>query len=116
MIALYSKTAGKNAKHAAIPSSSNISALSRITVQVFEHMTGLIFRTFPSMTAPFGTKGFLHVTSYEFLAALSKGVKEVNGVEVATEDLQMFQKLKRDHARLKEAIKLFTQRTKRAAN
>ena len=68
------------------------------------------------MTAPFGTKSFLHATSYEFLAALSKGVKEVNGVEVATEDLQMFQKLKRDHARLKEAIKLFTQRTKRAAN
>jgi hypothetical protein len=66
------------------------------------------------MTAPFGTKGFLHVASHEFLSALSKKPKEANGVEVLSEDYQMFQKLKRDHTRLKEAMKLFTQRKKRA--
>jgi len=38
-------------------------------------MTGVVFRSFPSMTAPFGTKGFLHLASYEFLLALSKGIK-----------------------------------------
>ncbi len=76
-------------------------------------MTGVVFRSFPSMTAPFGTKGFLHLAPYEFLLALSKGIKEVNGVEIKSEDYQVFQTLKRDHSRFKEAMKLFTQRKKR---
>ena len=38
VIAIYSKTGGKNGKHAAVTEASNISATSYLVVQVFEHM------------------------------------------------------------------------------
>jgi hypothetical protein len=38
VIYMYSKGGGKNRKHESVSESSNISALSNIGVQVFEHM------------------------------------------------------------------------------
>jgi hypothetical protein len=43
VIVIYSKTGGKNGKHAAITDASNISAVSYLAVQVFEHMHGCLF-------------------------------------------------------------------------
>ncbi|KAF8809095.1 hypothetical protein BYT27DRAFT_7188181 [Phlegmacium glaucopus] len=37
VIAIYSKTGGKNGKHAAVTDASNISAVSYLAVQVFTH-------------------------------------------------------------------------------
>jgi len=37
VVALYSKTTGKNAKHAAITDSSTIGAISDLGMQLFEH-------------------------------------------------------------------------------
>ncbi|KAJ7572678.1 hypothetical protein C8J56DRAFT_740688, partial [Mycena floridula] len=51
VVAMYSKgTGGKNAKHAAITTSTNICALSHLVVRVFEHMYDKDFRNFPSAT------------------------------------------------------------------
>ncbi|KAF8225333.1 hypothetical protein L208DRAFT_1050423, partial [Tricholoma matsutake] len=51
VIAIYSKTGGKNRKHAGITDASNISAVSYLAVQVFEHMHGHIFCDHPDATA-----------------------------------------------------------------
>ncbi|KAF8231174.1 hypothetical protein L208DRAFT_1067273, partial [Tricholoma matsutake] len=51
VIALYSKTGCKNGKHAAVTDASNISAISYIPVQVFEHMHGHQFQEHPDATA-----------------------------------------------------------------
>ncbi|KAF8225197.1 hypothetical protein L208DRAFT_1075454, partial [Tricholoma matsutake] len=51
VIAIYSKTGGKNGKHAAITDTSNISAISYLGVQVFKHMHGCLFQDHPDATA-----------------------------------------------------------------
>jgi len=38
VLALYSKTGGKNGKHSSVSESSNVAAISYMAVQVFEHM------------------------------------------------------------------------------
>ncbi|KAF8232513.1 hypothetical protein L208DRAFT_1064247, partial [Tricholoma matsutake] len=51
VIAIYSKSGGKHGKHEAVSDSSNISAVSHVCVQVFEHMFGRQFRGIPAATA-----------------------------------------------------------------
>ena len=50
VVALYSKTTGKNAKHAAITDSSTIGAISDLGMQLFEH------HDIPEATSLFLTK------------------------------------------------------------
>ncbi|KAF8889727.1 hypothetical protein CPB84DRAFT_1634748, partial [Gymnopilus junonius] len=44
---IYSKTGGKNGKHADVTDSSNIMAVYYIAAQVFEHQIGSQFRAIP---------------------------------------------------------------------
>jgi hypothetical protein len=53
---MYSKTGGKNGKHAAITQSSNISAVSYIGLQLFENVINRQFRAIPEATALFQTR------------------------------------------------------------
>ena len=71
VIALYAKTGGKNGKHMAITDSSNISAVSNIGVQVFEHMYSGLFRAIPEATALFFTKRFALLQPISFLCLIS---------------------------------------------
>ena len=55
----------------AIMDSSNISAVSNIGVQVFEHMYSGLFRAIPEATALFFTKWFALLQPISFLCLLS---------------------------------------------
>ncbi|KAJ3819239.1 hypothetical protein F5880DRAFT_1616648 [Lentinula raphanica] len=71
VITMYSKTGGKNGKHAAVPSVSNIAALSYIAIQLFEHMHMGQFRVIPTFTSPFQTKAFALIPHTAFLMLLT---------------------------------------------
>ena len=70
VIALYSKTGGKNGKHSSVSESSNISALSYLAVQAFEHMYAQQFRSIPAATAIFQTRQFIQISAINFLTLL----------------------------------------------
>ncbi|KAF8224302.1 hypothetical protein L208DRAFT_1065065, partial [Tricholoma matsutake] len=51
VIALYSKTGGRNSKHESVSDTLNICAVSNIAVQVFKHMHTCQFHSIPEATS-----------------------------------------------------------------
>ncbi|KIJ92452.1 hypothetical protein K443DRAFT_30663, partial [Laccaria amethystina LaAM-08-1] len=51
VVAMYSKTGGKNGKHSAITELSSIAAVSYLSVQLFRYRTGGQFHPVPDATA-----------------------------------------------------------------
>lgn len=113
MIALYSKSAGKNAKHAAATESSNISAISNIAVQLFEHLYGSSFRVIPEATASFMTKQFALLPSTRFLCLIRGCVNipdRLPTFEIGLTDRDIFNSLQAGHAKFTSAMKMFAKR------
>ena len=107
MIALYSKGAGKNGKHAAVPAVSDIAAISYASLQIFQ------FRPVTSATVRFGTNHFQLLPSTSLLCRLSASPQvKNNNVEIQTDDLRTFDALERDVKKLEAAMKLFSKRGK----
>jgi len=71
VIALYLKGGGKNGKHAAVSSISNVVAISYVGVQVFQQMHRHIFRPVTSATVSFGTKHYRFCRQTSLLCRLS---------------------------------------------
>ena len=110
VVALYSKTGGKNGKHTAVTDSSNISAVSYIGVQVFKHMYGHQFHVIPKDTVPFLTKQFALLLPISFLCSLSSlPVIPLNSnhLELPPIDISLFHNLQAGHGRFKNAMALF---------
>jgi hypothetical protein len=113
VIALYSKGAGKNGKHAAVPAISNIAAISYVGLQVFQRMHRHIFRPVTSATVCFGTNQYQLLPSTSLLCWLSASPQvKNNNVEIQTDDLRTFGALKRDVKKLEAAVKLFLKQGK----
>ena len=114
VIALYSKTGGKNGHHSAVPSVANVAAISNVAVQVFQHVHHHIFRQTTTTTAPFGTKHFQILPSTHLLTRLiGKTVRSHNGnLEIATDDLRVFKSLCMESEKFQVATKMFAQRGK----
>jgi hypothetical protein len=113
VIALYSKTAGKNAKHGAVTDSSTIAAVSNIGVQLFEHMYGLEFRVIPEATSTFLTKQFALLWPISFLTLMTSNPQipvRCTSFELGTADHQIFETLRSGHSKFTKAMKLFAQR------
>jgi len=106
-IALYSKTGGKNRKHAAVTDASNISAISYMAVQVFEHMHSRQFREHPDATATFRTKQFALLASTAFLCLISTPKTVPTGLELAQQNAQRFVQLSSGEKKFKDAMRLF---------
>ena len=109
---MYSKTASKNARHAAI-TSSNIAAVSNIGVQLSEHMYGREFRVIPEATSLFLTNQFalLRPTCFFTLMGSTPVIPlRCTGFELATADYQLFEALQSGHGKFTEALKLFAKR------
>src|ERR1700732_3782719 len=87
VIALYSKTRGKNGYHSAVPSVANIAAISNGAVQVFQQMHHRIFR---QTTTAFGTRYFQILPLTHLLTRLiGKTVRSQNGnLEIGMDDLR----------------------------
>ncbi|KAJ7575238.1 hypothetical protein C8J56DRAFT_801893 [Mycena floridula] len=109
---MYYKTGGKNGKHAATTKSDNISALSHLVVQVFEHMNGSLFCIFPSMTDRFQTKGWAIIPPTSFLCCLTGSNIALNGmgIKISNNDFETFQKLKGGIKAFNEVAKSFRKR------
>ncbi|KAJ6563457.1 hypothetical protein B0H10DRAFT_2115287, partial [Mycena sp. CBHHK59/15] len=94
VFAMHSKGGGKYGKHEAVTDSSNISALSKISVQLFQNIHGPQFRSIPTSTAILQSKQFAHIVPINFLCLLSSVPKPVpTGIELAPEDSETFKKL-----------------------
>ena len=111
VMALYSKTGGKNGKHESITDASNIAAISYAAIQVFEHMHGRQFRAIPSATATLQTKQFVILSSYAFICLLSSSPKiRPTGLELGQEDAERFLRNLSGEGKFKEAMRLFRKR------
>lgn len=112
VIALYQKSGGKNGKHGAISEAKNISAVSRLGLQVYEQIHGPQFKIYPTT---FHTKAFALIPSYTFLTLTSAAPREgIGGTAIAVlkDDFALFQKLVKDKDKLCEAMKEFRKRNK----
>jgi hypothetical protein len=111
VVALYSKTGGKNSKHESVSDSSNICAVSNVAVQLFEYMHGRQFRSIPEATSIFQTKQFALLGSNAFLCLLSLPPRStVPGLELSQEDADRFKNLLMHEDKFKEAMRLFRKR------
>jgi hypothetical protein len=116
VFAMHSKGGGKYGKHEAVTDSSNLSALSKISVQIFENFHGAQFRSIPTSTAILQSKQFAHIAPIEFLCLLSSVPKLVpTGLELTSPDSERFKKLSAGFPTFVEALKLFRKRGKKMA-
>lgn len=70
VLAIYSKSGGKNGKHSSIMKSSNISAVSYFVLQVFEQMVSQQFRSIPEKLQSLQSNKFTLLPSSAFLCIL----------------------------------------------
>jgi hypothetical protein len=111
VLALYSRTASKNSKLAAVTEASNISALSKLVVQLFEPMYGRQFRSVTEATALFQTKLFAIMGPNAFLCLLSLPPKiDHTDIELGVDDGHLFVTLQQNYGRFQEAGRLFLKR------
>ncbi|KAJ7814859.1 hypothetical protein B0H13DRAFT_2242659 [Mycena leptocephala] len=85
IFAMHSKGGGKAGKHEPVTDSSNISALSKISVQLFENLHGAQFRSIPASTAMLHAKQFAHIPPINFLKR-GKRLTAGGGDDVEGED------------------------------
>ncbi|KAK6980928.1 hypothetical protein R3P38DRAFT_3376544 [Favolaschia claudopus] len=103
VFAMYAKGGGKNGKHEAITDSSNISALSKVSVQIFDNLH-----------ASLQTKQFAHIPPTHFLCLLSHVPKFTpTGIDLVQADAELFKTLSRGRAQFDNAMVLFAKRGKR---
>ncbi|CAK5270401.1 unnamed protein product [Mycena citricolor] len=115
VFALHAKGGGKFGKHDAVTDSSNISALSKISVQLFEHIHGSHFRAIPAATAVLQTSQFAHLPPIAFLCVISAPQTTPTGLVLAESEVQRFKNLAQGHNRFAAALKNFNKRGKRTA-
>ncbi|RXW14025.1 hypothetical protein EST38_g11830 [Candolleomyces aberdarensis] len=113
VITLYSRTAGKTARNAAVPKSESISSLSRIAVQVFEHSYLSEFVSSPTATSALATKQFLLLAPYQVLFTLTTRPGDPIGtapIQLSATDYQYFKDLKNNCMKIEKAMKAFRKR------
>jgi hypothetical protein len=98
---------------------SNIAALSRIVLQVFEHSGhGAQFRSIPEVTALLQLYQYVLLPPTNFLTLLNTQPLKVSntGFELFPVDMVLFNDLKRGKEQLKKAMKAFRKREKAEDN
>jgi hypothetical protein len=94
VVSIFSKTGGKNGKHAWILSALNITMVSYIPVQVFEHMHNCQFCAVHCAFQHLQTAHFHLLPGTSFLCTLKKALCTVHAnLEVSTSDYDHFIKL-----------------------
>jgi hypothetical protein len=102
----YRKTGGANGKHNFTEMCTNVSELSKIVVQLFEHMYGPQFRTIPESTAVLQTKQFTILLPLSFISVVSAPVSSTQtGIELGARDAIVFRSLQKCQAMLAKVIK-----------
>src|SRR6266567_7375526 len=108
---MYQKTSVKNGRHEPADVTSNVSALSRITVQVFEHTHSHHFRSITEATALLQVKQHALIPPSNFLSVLHSRPQQINssGFDLPGHgvDIQLFRDLQEGLPQLKKAMKAF---------
>jgi hypothetical protein len=114
---MYSKTGGKNGKHAAVTDSSAISAISYLGLQVFEKYHGDHFSAHPQATLALNTTMYAFLSPIHFLTVIPHAAItcQTDGGILLNEDyLGYFRALKSQENRLLSSIQAFKARKKKA--
>lgn len=117
VIVMYVQSAAKNARHESADTTTNISALSRVVIRVFEHTHGCQFRAIPSATAILQAHQFALLPPSNVISILSTGPQTLNhsGFDLSPTDMTLFNDLRRGNAivQLRLAMKAFRKREKK---
>ena len=92
-MAMYSKTGGKNGKHADITESSSISTVSYMALEIFRYNVGHQFHPVSDATSRFHTIQFALLLSTNFLCLInSKPVRscQLQPVDLLPVDIERF--------------------------
>ncbi|KAF6765888.1 hypothetical protein DFP72DRAFT_996748 [Ephemerocybe angulata] len=114
---MYSKTAGKNGKHAAITESSNITAISYIGLRVWEHTSENNFKGHPDSTYMTQSNRYAHLPPFHFLMVLAQtSVVVTAGGDLRLNDEYMahFKNIKSQESQIRASLQIFTGRKKKA--
>ena len=115
VMGMYSKTGGKNGKHADITESSSISAVSYMALEIFRFNVGRQFHPVSDATSRFHTVQFALLPSTSFLCLVDSKPKfktpQLEPVELLPADFERFRSLKNGADKLQSAMKLFKKRT-----
>ncbi|KAJ7878164.1 hypothetical protein B0H14DRAFT_2342100, partial [Mycena olivaceomarginata] len=101
------KAGGKHGKHNNIEDHGNLSGISNLGTQVYEHFQNRQFRAFTEATASLQTNQFRLLVPFSFLCRLSSFPKTTpTGIELSAEDTKLFKELS-------EGIKSFQSRARK---
>ena len=112
---MYQKTTAKNGRHEPADVTSNIAALSRIVLQVFEHSShGNQFRSIPEATALLQVHQYVLLPQTNFLTLLNTQQFKVNNsrFDLSPVNMVLFNDLKKGKDELKKAMKAFRKQEK----
>ena len=114
--AMYAKSGGKNGRHNDVANRSNLSALSYLSVQIFEYQCStddgsLIFSNETERMALLQVSEFAHIFSYQFLILVT-AFSDSDKTMLAAADGGYFHQLSQQHAlqALGSAMKQFRKR------
>lgn len=115
---MSAKAGGQNGKHAPVNETSNISALSYLSVQLYSIAAAKQFSPSPKRVRHLGTKLFALLPPIQFLTILKTVPKSVDDgkLEVSNDDSRTFKQLKLATPKIDAALKAFAKRQKRSAD
>lgn len=101
--AMYVKSGGKNGRHNDVADKSNLSALSYLSVQIFEHQHtdngSLVFSNETERTTLLRVSEFAHIYSYQFLFLVTASVLlDSDEIILAVADSRYFHQLSQQNA------------------
>ena len=116
VIEIYSKTNGKNVKHASTTEVSNILEASYIAVQTYEQMLNGQFQAILEVTSLLQTKQFALLPSHSFLCLLLSPptMHGDNSIVLGSQDYIVFSALRAGCTSLSMSMKEFGKRKPKA--
>ena len=118
VLAIYSKSGGKNGKHSSIMKSSNISAVSYFVLQVFEQMVTQQFRSIPEKLQSLQSNQFTLLPSSAFLCVLDTAPRSAieTGLRIGIPDHIRFNALTKKISKILIVMKALMSKRKNAAD
>ena len=117
VIVMYAQSAAKNARHESADTMTDISALSRVVIRVFEHTHGHQFRAIPSAMAMLQAHQFALLPPSNIISVLSTGLQALNysGFDLSPTDMTLFNDLCQGNAivQLRLTMKAFRKQEKK---
>jgi hypothetical protein len=103
--AMYSKGGGRHGRYNSIEDQRNLSGISNLETQVYEHFQNRQFRAFTEATASLQTNQFRLLVQFTLLCRLPSFLKTTTCIELSAEDTKLFKELSEGIQSFDEAVK-----------